>query len=156
MRKKTMIILALSITLTIVCVAYYFFTPKRVIEMAVKDVKKDGLEGLQPYLTDDMKGKLDDLIWVKNLPLSQLILNKADDLGVTDVVVHQIEKVDWKVDDVRVGLKAAEIELVYQYGKYTGRADLTMQFEKGVWKIAAIDIPLIDSVFSLKSVIGSG
>ena len=156
MRKKTIVILTLAVILTIVCVAYYIITPKRVIEMAIKDVQKEGIEGIQPYLTEDMKGKLDDLIWVKNLPLSQLIIRKAEDIGVTDVVLHHIEKVDWKVDDVRVGFKATEIELVYQYGNYTGRADLTMQFEKGVWKIAAIDIPLIDSIFSFKSAIGSG
>ena len=156
MKKKSLVILVLIMVLAITAVfigAYYFLTPRRIIDEAVESMRSEGLKGIKPYLTDELEDKVDDILFVMDLPVTRFILDKADDVGLTDVVIHNVEKIDWSVEDVRVGLKAAEIELAYQYGDYSGSAELTMKIQDNKWKIDSIDFPLLDSLFSLKSTI---
>ncbi len=153
--KKVIFTLSMVITVSMLLFAlYYVLSPRKVLDQAVESVREEGLEGLKPYVTDDMDEKLDDVLFIVNTPVVHLLLEKAEDLGITEIVIRKFENIEWSVKDVKVGLKGAEIELAYQYEDiYAGTADLTMVFENGKWKIDSVDMPLFDNLYKIKSMI---
>lgn len=154
--KKKMVALMLVVVFVsaVLFAAYYVVSPGRVMDQAVESVRDNGLEGLRPYLTDNMQEKLDDILFFANIPPVRAILNKAEDCGVTDIVLHNAQKIDWSIEDVKVGMKSAEIELVYRYeDRFEGTAELTMEFQHGQWLISSIDLPLVDNLCRIQSLV---
>lgn len=140
-------------------------SPQYALAQIAEDVQRDGLDGLDPHLTNDARETLDKVENIKekitSLPQELSEKNKilglilsAVDVGsyVEDYVdnyvgelTSKLEDMQWSLGDVLTNYKKAVVTLNFNYeGEITGSIDLKMVRTDGEWKISGIGLPSFD------------
>lgn len=139
MKKALKRILAVLLVLIIAAgvIGYIqMHTPEYALYQMVKDMQKDGYEGLQKHLTSEADEKLDSLL---NNTLSQAVMSFMGQGDQINEFIDRIQELDWEMDDMLKGKKRAEA-----YMSFSGPDDLngtmkvSMVREDHDWKISGI------------------
>lgn len=161
--KKTvllLIIVFLLVAIAIGCAALYFFnSPHYAMLRISRDVKANGLEGLEPHLTGNAANLIAKVTSLADNPLAGTILSlfvQNESLNVLneylDILKSELENVSWEIVDVMTGRKHAQVMLSFDYqGKVTGTINISMIRTDDGWKIDGVNSPKIDG-FSLDDI----
>jgi len=121
--------------------------PETVLNSAIKDIKKSGLDGLKPYLTPNGAKKVN---LVKSFSggmgvIGNMLMKSNPGMPSPKAVkflLSNMSKFDWKVNKVTTNKNGAKAVLAFQYkDKVDGTIGLTLIQEKDQWKIDDLDIP---------------
>jgi hypothetical protein len=148
--KKTIIILVIILVLLAIavgCAAVYFLSsPQFALLRILKDVKTEGLDGLEPHLTGDAAEVVETVRDITESPLASTILGLFGNNGYLDLLKTELQNVTWNVEDVMKGKKQAQVVLSFDYeGEITGTIHLSMVRTGDGWKIDGIKSPKIDN-----------
>ena len=123
-------------------------SPEYVAEHAIKDVKKEGLDGLKPYLTEKAEKNVQKMAAVS----SGVSLFTGDDK--LSYFLGKLTECEWTVVDILKGSESAKATIGFAYRgeaeEIEGTLQLTMIKEDKEWKIDGVDMPKFGK-FSISS-----
>ena len=148
MKKATLIliIIALVLVIAVVCAAVYFFnSPQYALMQIMKDVKAQGLEGLEPHLTGNATDMLEKVTSASQNPLLSAVFSLLIPDKYLEVVKSELQNITWNVEDILTSRKRAVVILSFDYeGDITGTINLSMLRTDSGWKIDDVSAPRID------------
>ena len=121
--------------------------PEKMLNSAIKDIKKSGLDGLDSYLTPNGVKKVKMVkSFSGGMGLFGNMLVKSNpgmpSPKAVKFLLSNMSKFDWKVNKVTTNENGAKAVLAFQYkDKVDGTIGLTLIQEKDQWKIDDLDIP---------------
>jgi hypothetical protein len=148
MKKRKIIIAAVSVVLCLlitVCVAI-LSSPEYALLKISKDVKKSGIEGLEPHLTEKARIVVHSIDAVSDSKLVDSILTAIGKTNAAGVLKEHINEVEWKLKDILKGKKQATAILEFNYKNLLiGTIEINMERDDG-WKISGIELPKFEKV----------
>jgi hypothetical protein len=147
--KKTLIVLVIVLVLLALAVGgaalFFFNSPQYAMMTILKDVKADGLEGLEPHLTGDAAEIVEKVTSISGNPLFATILGLFVQNEYLDILKSELHNVNWNVEDILKSSKRAQVVLSFDYqGEITGSINISMIRTKDGWKIDGVNSPKID------------
>lgn len=134
--KRILIVLLVLAVAASVIGYFQMHTPEYALYQTVKDMQKDGYEGLQKHLTAEADQKLDSLL---NSTLSQAVMSFMGQGDQVNEFIDHIQELDWEMDDMLKGKKRAEAYMRFQGSDdFSGSMKLSMVREDREWKISSI------------------
>lgn len=147
--KKTLIVLVIVLVLLALAVGgaalFFFNSPQYAMMTILKDVKADGLVGLEPHLTGDAAEIVEKVTSISGNPLFATILGLFVQNEYLDILKSELHNVNWNVEDILKSSKRAQVVLSFDYqGEITGSINISMIRTKDGWKIDGVNSPKID------------
>ena len=147
--KKTIVILIvvlLVLALAAGAAAMLFLnSPQYAMIQILKDVKADGLDGLELHLTGDAAALMEKVTAITENPVLSTILSLFVKGEYLDVLKSELQNVTWNVEDVMKSSKRAQVMLSFNYqDEITGTINVSMIRTEGSWKIDGVNSPKID------------
>lgn len=148
MKKSTKIIAVILalVLIAAVCGGVVFLrSPEYAAMKIVREMKESGMEGLRPYLTEDLQKKADAISSITNNKLVNLVIGLLGKEDVINKIVSELKTVEWEVGDIMKGKNQAVASVHFRYEEsISGTMEVTMIREKDGWKISAVAIDQID------------
>ncbi len=148
MKKSTKIIAVILALVLIagVCGGVVFLrSPEYAAMKIVREMKESGMEGLRPYLTEDLQKKADAISSITNNKLVNLVIGLLGKEDAINKIVSELKTVEWEVGDIMKGKNQAVASVHFRYEEsISGTMEVTMIREKDGWKISAVAIDQID------------
>ena len=152
--KKTvwvLIIVLLVLAIIVGCAALYFLnSPYYALMGIMKDVKAEGMNGLESHLTGNAEAMMEKVTSVTENPMLTTILAlfvQGDYQKYLDILQNELDNITWKVEDVMTGRKHAMVMLSFDYqGDVTGTINVSMLRTDDGWKIDGVNSPKIDGL----------
>lgn len=149
--KKSTKIIAVILALVLIAGAcggvYFLRSPEYTAMKIIRDVEESGMEGLRPYLTEDLQKKADAISSITNNKLVNLVIGLLGKEDLVNTIVSELKTVQWEVEDIMKGKNQAVATVHFQYEeKISGTMEVTMIRDKEGWKISAVEFPQIDKI----------
>lgn len=156
MRKKSSVVIVLVAILTFlsfsVFLSYYMLSPRYVLLKASDSIKRDGISGLYPFLSADMKERVNDYEEIIPSSFFHIAIEKGANSGIMKMIIRKAsKKIDWNIEDIMVGFKSTNILMRYNYENIEGEIYIKLKFENMSWKIDSIDAPVFENIHSILS-----
>lgn len=124
-------------------------SPEYALFETVRDVAKDGMDGLYPHLTGDAREAMDVIISVTDSTIFKLIsgvltaTGESPFSGVADI----IGDIRWGLQDITKSPRAAHVVISFNYqDKIVGAVTLTMSKIDTTWYISSLDFPTFQKI----------
>lgn len=154
--KKTILILVIILVVLAIavgCVALYFFNgPQYAMIIIAKDVKANGMDGLEPHLTGNAEKLIEKVNSIAENPLLTTVLglfvqNESQNVltDYLDILKTELENVTWNLEDIMTGREHAQVMLSFNYeDDLTGTLNVSMIRTDDGWKIDGVNSLKID------------
>ena len=128
-------------------------SPEYVLEKALEDVKKIGLEGLKPYLTSGGKKKFETLMMFTSgmgmlggMGMFTPQSNQGNGSGTAmGFLLNHVTDCDWTVKDLMKGSETAKGIVGFKYeDTMEGTLELSLVKEEKEWKIDNMEMPTFE------------
>ncbi len=126
-------------------------SPEYVVEKALEDIKKTGLDGLKPYLTSGGKKKFETLTMVSSGVglISGIFTSQSGQKNESGNAViflrDHVKDCVWTVKDIMKGSETAKGIIGFKYeDKMEGTLELSLVKEEKEWKIDNMEMPKFD------------
>ena len=153
MKKTVLVLIIVLLVLAIIvgCAALYFLnSPYYALMGIMKDVKAEGMDGLESHLTGNAAELMDKVTSVTENPTLTTILGlfvQADYQKYLDILKNELDNITWNVEDVMTGKNHAMVMLSFDYqGEVTGTINVSMLRTDDGWKIDGVNSPRIDGL----------
>ena len=129
-------------------------SPEYVLGKAFLDMKKKGLDGLKPYLTDRALKKVELVQTGSNLvnmfsPSSSK--SDEDSHSLVRLLLDKLSECDWSVKDIVKDSGNAKAVIGFKYEEQlAGTIDILMIKENKEWRIDNLSIPHFDKINIVK------
>lgn len=149
--KKFLGVVAVLLLLAVAAGGAWIFltlnSPEYALAQMAQDVKRSGLDGLEPHLTQEAQETLDKLGAVSDNTLVGSILSALNADSYLDTLKDKLSEVEWSVDDVLRNSEKARVSLGFNYeDKITGTVEVDMVRRDGEWKISGIGMPDVEKL----------
>lgn len=145
MKKARIIIISIAILLVVslACgVIYVMGTPEYTLAKVVDDVKESGMDGLQPYLTEDAQEVVDMISTITENELVSSILGLFNQNDSVSVLKTKIQEMEWDIQDIEKDKENAIFVLAFNYdNSLTGTIEVSMIHTDDGWKIDGLGMP---------------
>lgn len=126
-------------------------SPEYVLGMAFMDIKKSGIDGLKPYLTEDAKKKV-ELVSSGMTLISTVgqLFRKSDDSGedsnkAVNFLMEKLSECEFDFKDMLKGSNSAKAVISFKYQDIMeGTTDISMIKQDKEWKIDNLTLPHFD------------
>lgn len=148
MKKRRIFI---GIIAAILCIAAVlsiaiFTSPEYALFKISKDVKKSGVDGLTPHLTENAAMVVRSIDAISENKLVDSILTAIGKTNAAGVLKENLKDVKWELEDILKGKNKATVILSFNYKNLLiGTVEIDMIRDKG-WKISGIELPKFEKV----------
>ena len=150
MNKTAKILLGILLSLSIIGTGFWLFytgSPEYALKQTIHDVQERGSEGLKDHVTDTLRTEIEVMEMISSNPLISYIAGAVSDQEATQMILSEIQEIDWTVDDVIRSQKQAQVIMRFQYkDSLKGTIPIKMIKDSGKWKISGIGIPKSESI----------
>ncbi len=148
MKKTIVILIVVLLVLALaagVAAMLFLNSPQYAMIQILKDVKADGLDGLELHLTGDAAALIEKVTAITENPVLSTIMSLFVKGEYLDVLKSELQNVTWNVEDVMKSSKRAQVMLSFNYqDEITGTINVSMIRTEGSWKIDGVNSPKID------------
>lgn len=143
----SILVTVLAVCLIVGVGLYFLNTPEYTLIKIKNSVKESGIEGLDPYLTENAKKTINDVLKISENKLVQITIgmfNKDDNISV---LKSKAKEIQWKLKDILKSKNTAIVVLSFNYKEHiSGTFEIGMVREKGSWKVDNIEFPKFDEI----------
>ena len=150
MNKTAKILLGIVLSLGIIGTGFWVFytgSPEYALKQTIKDVHERGSEGLKDHVTDGLRKEIEIMETISGNPFISYIAGQVSDQEATQMILSEIQEIEWTVDDVIRSQKQAQVIMRFSYkNSLKGTIPIKMIKDSGKWKISGIGLPKIESI----------
>ena len=125
-------------------------SPEYVLGKAFLDMKKNGLDGLKPYLTASALKKIELIQTVSSGMgmFSKISPNSGEDTNApTKFLLEKLSECEWSIKDLLKGSTGTKAVIGFNYeDRLVGTIDLSMIKEDKEWRIDNLSLPHFDKI----------
>lgn len=126
---------------------YFINTPEYTLIKIKNSVKESGIEGLDPYLTENAKKTINDILKISENKLIQITIGMFNKGNNVSVLKSKAKEIQWKLKDILKSKNSAIVVLSFNYKEYiSGTFEIGMVRENGSWKVDNIELPKFDEI----------
>ncbi len=149
LKKVAVIIIVIISIVSIIAVLggiYFVNTPEYALMKMIDDIEKDGLNGLNPYLTGDAEKAVNAITEISENKLVNSIIEVFDRENKVSILKEKIQETHWEVDDILKSNDKATVIVAFNYNdEMVGTIKLNLIRNDG-WKIDSLDFPKFDEI----------
>lgn len=150
MKKIHYIVILIVILLIGVCISFVVSiikSPEYALMKIANYIEASGIDGLMPHLTDEAQETVSAITSITENKLVNSIFSLFGNDAYVGILKSNLEKVEWKLDDILKGDKKANIILAFNYNdKLVGIIEVKMIYENNNWKINGIGVPKFEEI----------
>ncbi len=148
MKKKVIITVSILLVLALIVgggFLYFRTTPEYALLCVLRDVRSQGIYGLQPHVTGSAKTVVDFLCSSGDGGWLSKLWGYASQSDLFTTLINECAKIQWDLEDILKSKNRATVIVSFDYkGWLTGTVDLSMVKEAGKWKIDGLSFPDFD------------
>ena len=145
--KKTIVVLAAIIVAVGMIFSYgalyrYISSPEYALAATAKDVRTNGLSGLEGHLTEEAFDTINHLLALTDGPIISRIISTVSESSYISEMKGHISEIEWTIEDVLEGDHAADVIVHFKYhDDLSGNISVKMICVDGEWKINGVGLP---------------
>lgn len=147
MKKLFIPLILLTIVSIAYCVLNYINSPEHALKETINDVKKNGVYGLYPHLTNDAQEIIEPILtFTQNEIFDHVVefINQDDNLNT---LISKVKDTQYGIKDILKGRDNAEVIISFNYNdQLIGTINLSMIKFEGEWKISGIEFPRFSKI----------
>lgn len=135
-------LLVIAIVLCVSCGVWFLESPQYALLKISKDISTTGVQGLNSHLTGEAEKTVNYIIAFSENKFVNSVLFQVGSNNNMETLRLELNKVSWKIDDIKTTDKRADVDLRYEYeDKLSGNLNIEMVFCDHDWKISKIHFP---------------